>query len=347
MKLRKILFIGLGGAGQRHLRVFKSLLGDGCRFTCFRSHRTSPLLNADFSVNDGGTVEDAYGLTSFDSLEAALDDGPDLAVISTPSSLHFGAAMMAAERGVDIFIEKPFSHNLDGFERFRDTVLANKLNFLISFQRRHHGLIGKAHEAIAGGRLGRVFSASFSVASYVPAWHAYENFLGLYACRKELGGGVLLTEIHEFDLCNWFFGPPAAVSCGGGTFGGAAMDVEDTAHAIIDYPGLAVSVNLCFMQRHNRRDFAVAGDQGYLEWNQDGNRLTIEDYRTGKSETLTDPGVTNDDMFMVQAKYFLYRHTPADSAENLEMARVSQAMVEAAKQSMETGRRVDLPAPSE
>jgi len=346
MRPRKILFIGLGGAGQRHLRIFKGLLGDSCVYTCFRSHRTSPLLNPDFSVNDSGTVEDAYNLTSFDSLEAAFDDGPDLAVISTPSAMHFDAAMMAAEKGVNIFVEKPFSHNLEGFERFRDTVLANNVGFFISFQRRHHGLIGKAREAIVTGRLGDVFSASFNVASYVPAWHAYENFLGLYACRKELGGGVLLTEIHEFDLCNWFFGPPAAVSCTGGTLAGVAIDVEDTAHACLDYPGLAVSVNLCFMQRHGRRDFSVAGSKGYLEWNQDGNRLTIEDYETGEIENLADPGIINDDMFTVQAKHFLESGTATGSAENLEIARMSLAMVAAAKRSMETGRRIAVPTVS-
>lgn len=343
MRPRKILFIGLGGAGQRHLRIFKSLLGDSCRYTCFRSQRTSPLLNSDFSVNDTSTVEETYNLTSFDNLEAAFDDNPDLAVISTPSALHFDAAMMAAERGVGIFIEKPFSHDLAGFDQFRELVLSKKLTFYISYQRRHHRLIEAAKTVISSGRIGQVFSASFNVASYVPDWHTYENFLSLYACRKDLGGGVLLTEIHELDLCYWFFGRPSDVFCTGGTFSGFPIDVEDTAHISLSYPGLAVSLNLCFMQRHNRRDFFVSGSKGHIEWSQDGNRLIIEDYETGQTETLSDPAFANDDMFVNQTRHFLDTCTPIQSSKNLETARASLIIAEAAKQSMSSGRLVTIP----
>ncbi|HEC14129.1 MAG TPA: Gfo/Idh/MocA family oxidoreductase [Rhodospirillales bacterium] len=340
MKPKKILFIGLGGAGQRHLRIFKEKLGADCRYTCYRATGATPLLNADFSVNETETLEKHYGLHCFAGLEEAFDDGPDLAVVSTPSALHFAAAMMAARRGVGIFVEKPFSHNLDGFDDFRATVLAKGLVFFISHQRRFHSLIQNSRRIIAGGEIGTPFSASFNVASYVPAWHAYEDFRKLYACSKDLGGGVLLTEIHELDLCNWFFGMPRAISCTGGTLAGIDMDVEDTAHVALDYPGLCVNVNLCFMQKHNRRDFFVAGTKGYLEWNQDGNTLTVEIYETGERRTLAEPGFTNDDMFSAQADHFLNHVTRADSAQTLEAARASLAMAVAAKESMTSGKSI-------
>ena len=50
MGYKKILFIGLGGAGQRHLRVFYDLLPSKTEFYAFRSKKTTPLLNSDFSV---------------------------------------------------------------------------------------------------------------------------------------------------------------------------------------------------------------------------------------------------------------------------------------------------------
>lgn len=342
MKLEKILFVGLGGAGQRHLRIFKSLLVPQTVFTAFRSTRHTPLLNADFSVNEAATIEDHYGLKTFNTLEAALDDGPDLVVISTPSALHLETAQLAADRGIGVFVEKPFSHTLTGFDAFKDTARANDLVFFISFQRRFHSLINKARQIIADGKLGDVFSAVFNVASYVPAWHGYEDFRQLYACRKDLGGGVLLTEIHELDLCHWFFGLPQTVSCTGGTLCGVDMDVEDTAHVSLGYPGLAVSVNLCFMQKHNRRNFFVAGTKGYLEWDQDGNRLTFEDYETGNIENYAEPDAANDDMFIAQAAYFLKMLSSKDSPRQLENAHASLAMAEAAKQSMVSGGPVSL-----
>ena len=46
----RILFVGLGGAGQRHLRIFRSLLPN-TDFYAFRRNKKTPLLNSDFTVD--------------------------------------------------------------------------------------------------------------------------------------------------------------------------------------------------------------------------------------------------------------------------------------------------------
>lgn len=218
MQINKILFIGLGGAGQRHLRMFKERLAKDTEFSAYRKTRTTPLLNADFSVANSGDVESHYGLKIFDSLEAALDNQPDLVVISTPSSLHLDVMVEAAKRGIGIFVEKPATHTLEGLTDLVALVREKNLPFFVSFQRRHHPQLKQVAKIVKSGQLGKIISAEFNVASYVPAWHAYEDHRELYACRKDLGGGVLLTEIHEIDLCCWYFGRPDAVFCRGGEF---------------------------------------------------------------------------------------------------------------------------------
>jgi predicted dehydrogenase len=342
MTPEKILFVGLGGAGQRHLRMFYERLGDKVEMLAYRATGKTPVLNPDFSVREGSTLEDLYGLTNFADLDAALDAGPDLVVISTPSSQHLEAAKAAAERSAHVFVEKPFSHTLDGFADFRRAVLDNELVFQMSFQRRFHPHLARVRELISEGRIGRPINAVFTVASYVPAWHPYEDFHELYAVRASLGGGVLLTEIHELDLCTWYFGAPESVSCVGGNFSGVALDVEDTAQLTLNYGNFSVQVNLCFMQRHNRRDFFIAGDKGYVEWNQDGNVLRVEDYETGEKTDLPDPAFTNDSMFAAQADFVLGDLGPRHSAANLEATLNSLAIVEAARQSMNNGRAVAL-----
>lgn len=334
----KILFVGLGGAGQRHARIFRSLL-PGAEFTAYRARRTTPLLHADFSLDGDAEVESRYGLRPFQSLEAALDDHPDLAVIATPTALHMAVARQAAERGIGLFVEKPLSHDLDGVAELREAVARNALPFMVSFQRRFHPLIARARSMIAEGIIGKIVSASFTVASYVPAWHPYEDFRSLYAVRRDLGGGVLLTEIHEIDLCAWFFGPPETVYCNSGTFGGVPMDVEDTAQISLRYPDFAVRVDLCFMQRRTGRSFAVAGTDGHLEWSQDGNVLIHEDYLREKRTETADPDFPNDAMFLNQARYLFGPFDPAvDTGCYLDAAALSLEIVAAAKRSMTTGR---------
>lgn len=342
MKIEKVLFVGLGGAGQRHLRMFKAHLPDGVAYTAYRATGQTPALNADFTVVDGETLEDRYGLSLFDDLEIALDDGPDLAVISNPTALHLEVMQKAAAKGIGIFVEKPASHTLDGFDDLESEIREKGLTFFVSFQRRFHPHLRRIKEMMETGALGKTVNAGFSVASYVPAWHSYEDFRRLYACRKNLGGGVLLTEIHEIDLCCWYFGPPEAVACTGGNYSDVTMDVEDTAHLTLKYPGFSVRIDLCFMQRHNHRRLFIAGTDGYVEWDQDGNRLLAEDYGTGQKDAREDPGFANDDMFTAQTQHFVREFGPQDSGGYLDAARQSLAVVEAARKSMATGEMVHL-----
>ena len=183
-EFKKIFFVGLGGAGQRHLRIFKSLLPNTIQYSAYRMKKKTPLLNGDFSVNDRVSIEKEYKLKLFDSLEEGFDNNPDLVVISTPSSLHYEVARKAAQKQISIFVEKPFSHNLQGFDIFKNLIIKNNLYFFISFQRRFHPYLYKIKKIIASGLLGKIITANFNVASYVPDWHPYENYKDLYACKS-------------------------------------------------------------------------------------------------------------------------------------------------------------------
>lgn len=341
-EIKKILFIGLGGAGQRHLRVFKSLLPSYVEFSTYRSTNRTPLLNPNFSVNTETSLQKQYDLIIFNSIEQGFNNKPDLVVISTPTSLHYEVAKEAAERNINIFIEKPFSHNLDGFKDFENCIYESNLTFFVSFQRRFHPFLKRIKEIIENGVLGKIITANFNVASYVPDWHPYENFKQLYACKAELGGGVLLTEIHELDLCLWYFGLPKYVNCIGGNYSNIKLDVEDTAHITLDYADYSVQVNLCFMQKHNRRDLYIAGTNGYVEWNASGNTFKFINYVNGNEEVLCEPNYTNDEMFISQAEYFLKGFKKLNNQRYLELAKGTLEMVQAAKESIKTGSKVSI-----
>jgi len=340
MKIDKILFLGLGGAGQRHLRIFRSLLDGSVEFSAYRKTSKTPNLNSDFTVNDNIDITKKYSLKLFDSFDESLKNKPDLIVISTPSSLHYVEALKAAQNKINIFVEKPFSNELTGFDKFEHLIIENKLYFYISFQRRFHPYLAKIKKIIEEGKLGKIITASFNVGSFVPEWHPYEDYNNLYACRKDLGGGVLLTEIHELDLCYWYFGLPDFVNCIGGKYSNTDIDVEDTVNIILDYSEFSVNVNLSFMQKYNRRDLYISGTDGYAEWNQAGNQLKIVDYETGKDMIESDTAYSNDDMFISQTKFFLNHLDLSDNIRYLDIAKSSLLIVEAAKQSMHEGKKV-------
>jgi predicted dehydrogenase len=338
----RVLFVGLGGAGQRHLRILRARLPQA-RFTSFRRTGATPVLNPDFTVAAGKSLESEYGLIPVASLDAGLAEKPDLVVISTPSALHLDPMLAAARQGCGILVEKPWSHSLDGFDDFRRAVEASASPFRLSFQRRHHPLLKRVKDLLEQNRLGRVITARFEVGSYVPVWHGYEDWRNLYAVRPELGGGVLLTEIHEIDLAHWFFGTPQSVFCTGGNFGPEKLEVEDTAQLSLDYGGFSAQLSLCFMQKKPRRGLEISGTDGFLTWTQDGNRLTFTDYASGQVEEWAEPAMTNDSMFEAQADALLADFGPGGNDEHLGAAWTSQAVVAAARRSMTEKRAIPLP----
>ena len=342
LKLSSVLFVGLGGAGQRHLRILRGLLPQA-RFMAFRKTNATPLLNPDFTVSLNHNLEEIYDVELIENLDAGLSENPDLVVISTPSSKHLEPMMAAARVGVNIFVEKPWSNDLKGFGEFRTLVEANGSAMRISFQRRYHPMMARIFSIVKSGELGQIISANFGVGSFVPSWHPYEDWQKLYAVKPELGGGVLLTEIHELDLAYWFFGLPKRIFCTGGNFGPEVLPVEDTAQITLDYNSFSVQISLCFMQQKNRRTLEISGTLGHIAWDAEGNKLEYTNYKKESCDKYTDEEFLNDTMFKFQALDLLADLSPIRNDSHMKAAWVSQAIAACAKKSMLEGRLVTFP----
>ena len=340
--LNRILFIGLGGAGQRHLRLFRENLPN-VELIAYRSTNKTPLLNSDFSVNQNESIEDVYQIKIYNNLKEVLALKPDLVVISTPSSMHLEYAQLCASKGINVFVEKPISNSLEGLQTLRDTVERNNVAIQVGFQRRFHPHLSKVKEIIKSGRIGQVLTVNFTVASYIPRWHPYENYLDLYACRKELGGGVLLTEIHEIDLAIWYFGMPKSVVCIGGTYSDVGMDVEDTVRLTLDYTNFSVQINLTFWQKHHERTLSISGEEGFLSWNQDSDLLKEEYFNETKGlVNHSSSNSDNDVMFDLQIKSLIESMSALTSEANMSDSIASIKIVEAAKKSMLRNKIINL-----
>ena len=75
------------------------------------------------------------------------------------------------------------SHSLRGFKKLYDTVINNNIFLQVGFQRRYHPHLSEIHQIIKSRFIGDITNAIFTVASYVPFWHPYEDYKKLYACR--------------------------------------------------------------------------------------------------------------------------------------------------------------------
>jgi len=337
----KILIVGLGGIGQRHARNLRTILGDSVDILAYRvrrlTHVVTPNLQADSSLN----AEDEYNIRAFDDLGRALAEAPDAALICNPTSFHLSVAQSCAEQNCHLFIEKPVSHSLGGLHKLLLTVHARKLVTLVGYQFRFHPCLKAVSDLLATHAIGRILTVRATIGEYLPGWHPYEDYRKTYAASAELGGGVILSQIHEFDYLYSLFGLPRTVYSLGGHWSSFDVDVEDTASTLMDFSvenkSVAVHLQQDYVQRPPCRQCEIVGELGKI----------IADFAALR---VTAPGVSFDfsgfdrnQLFLSQTQHFLACVEGRESPMvDLHAGIQSLRMALAAKESIATGQPVPL-----
>jgi|SRR5271166_539532 len=305
----KILMIGLGGIGQRHARNLRFLLGASAEMIAYRvrrqMHVVTPTLGADASRN----VEDEYSIRTFPSLDEALAQKPNIAFVCNPSSLHLAVALACIRAGCDVFIEKPLTDSTVGTEELLRAAADKKSIAMVGYQLRFHPCLRKLAETVQSGILGNVLAARATVGEYLPNWHPYEDYRQMYAARADLGGGVVLSQIHEFDYLYSLFGLPSRVYALGGHWSELDIDVEDTASILMECSvagrPFPIQLHQDYLQSPPSRQCEVIGDRGRVVMDLHG--LTVAVFTRGNTtpEVHSFPGFERNQLFVDQTRHFL------------------------------------------
>ena len=343
----KVLFAGLGGIGQRHLRNLRAILGDSLEVHAYRVRGHSHVLTDQLEVESDADVESKYGVHVHRDLGSALAQNPTAVFVCNPSSLHIPTAMAAAEAGCHLFVEKPLSHSLDGVEALIRVVQRRRLAGLVGYQFRFHPCLHTVHRQLSQELIGQPLSVHVEVGEYLLGWHKYEDYRQMYAARSDLGGGVILSQIHEMDYLYWLFGMPRRIFTLGGHLSSLEIDVEDVACSVLDFEvnGKKVPVLLHqdYLQRPPARGCTIVGEKGKIIMSLSDLRVERYDSMGRLAERQSFEGMARNDLFVAEMRHFLDcvggRTTPLvsfrDGAQSLRMAL-------AAKQSLETGQVVKL-----
>ena len=266
----KALIIGLGSIGVRHLNNLYSL---GVRdFSVFRKRMLAP--PAEILADH---------IQIFDDYNKALADSPEIAVISNPTSLHLEYALKAVEAGCHIYIEKPVSHSLEGLDILRKTAKQKKTSIMVGCQLRFHPNLKDIKDWIHAKLLGKIYSVSVDMGEYLPGWHPWEDYKDSYAAKSSLGGGVVLTQIHDIDYLYWLFGSMESVYAIGGQLTPLKVDVEDTALiSMKTVSGIPIYLRMDYWRKPPVRKMSIVGEHGEIHWNYyKGNAVLT---RNGKIE---------------------------------------------------------------
>lgn len=261
MIVGEVLVIGLGSIGERHVR---NLLALGQRdITVLRRQARPPrTLRGD----EYRTVTD---------VDEAFNRRPSAVIIATPTALHTSFLARAIERGASILVEVPVAHSPEGLEGIVQRAQRSGAAILLGHNLRFHPALRAIREAVLRGDIGEPLYSRAQFGEYLPACHPWQDYRQRYEARTDLGGGVVLTSIHELDHAFWLFGPVEAVTCVARRRA-LEMDREDIAMMVLEHDhGVLSEITLDFLQRTYRRSLQVAGREGTMEWELRSDRVRI------------------------------------------------------------------------
>ena len=175
---------------------------------------------------------------------------------------------------------------------------------------RFHPCIKKIKSLIEQKKIGRILSAQVQSCSYLPDYHRWEDYRRSYAARKELGGGVILTQIHEIDYMYWFFQEVENVISMSGKLSDLNVTVEDYAASLLKFKNNVVGeIHLDYFQKPNFKSCKIRGTKGEIYWDSVDNCVDVFNMNKKRWETKFDSGFSNNldtySSYVEELKHFL------------------------------------------
>ena len=273
----KALVVGLGSIGTRHLNNLSALGVSQLSALRTRNHSVRGDIPASVSF--------------FFDYDEILENPPDIVVIANPTSMHSSYAEKAIKAGCHVYLEKPVSDNLDDADRLLE-LMKNKDNAVqVGCQLRCHPQLLKIKDWVHSGKLGAVHSVVADVGEYLPDWHPWENYSESYAARRDLGGGAILTMIHEIDYLHWIFGPLSVQHALGGKRTSLEINVEDTVLLTLKSEDeIPIHLRMDYWRRPPERTLSIVGDKAQIFWDYHTKELRI----FSKGQLIVEDKLPND-----------------------------------------------------
>lgn len=147
------------------------------------------------------------GATVYPDAETLFETADlDAVIVSIPPYAHEGQEQLAAEHGVDLFVEKPIALSRDTAREIHDAVETHGLVTQVGHQFRYADVVERAHELLADRTLTQIEGRWIDEVPPLPWWTQ----------KDESGGQLVEQSTHIFDLVRDFGGEVAACAAFGG-----------------------------------------------------------------------------------------------------------------------------------
>jgi predicted dehydrogenase len=307
MSKYKILIVGGGSIGERHLR-------------CFLATGRADVAVCDKAPDVVARLRELYRVEVFGSLEEARDRFPSSGlVICTPAHLHVAMARTALEWGQHVLIEKPVSVGLEGTDDLGRLAQAKGRVVAIAYVTRLQPVLQQARDYLASGDLGEALQVNVVSGQNFPMFRP--AYRAIYYARHDQGGGAIQDALtHSVNAIEWLIGPTDSLFCDAGHQALEGVEVEDTVHVVARSGKTMVNYSLNQFQAPNEATFWIHCQRGSIRVEFHRQRWGVFRYGSQAWDWHDAPLPNRDASFIAQAGAFLDamegRETPLCSLED-------------------------------
>tara|TARA_R100001129_G_scaffold143530_1_gene104654 strand:- start:5859 stop:6920 length:1062 start_codon:yes stop_codon:yes gene_type:complete len=228
--LLKFGVLGCGRISKRHLDLLGGNEIEGAELVAVCDNNPEKLESA----------KSRFNVASYsDYADMLADPSVDVVTILTPSGMHAEHAIMAAEAGKHVVVEKPMALRLEDADAMIEACDRARVKLFVVKQNRLNVPVVKAREALDAGRFGKLVLGTVRV-----RWRRDQSYYNQDSWRGTWAqdGGVLSNQAsHHVDLLEWFMGDVVSVHARAVR---ALVDIEaeDTAIATLQFANGALGI---------------------------------------------------------------------------------------------------------
>jgi predicted dehydrogenase len=224
-RLRTAL-VGCGKVGQIHAQALAAFPLSEFVAAC------------DDQPDRAGALAARYGARAFTDVAAMLKGAaPEVVCVCTPHPAHAVPAVLAAEAGAHVLVEKPMAATLDDCDAMLAAARRTGVALGVVSQRRWCEPVQRMKAAIDAGKVGRPALGVVTMLNWRDeSYYRSDPWRGRWDTE---GGGVLVNQApHQIDLLLWMMGQPVAELSGDwSNINHPSVEVEDTAVATVRFRG--------------------------------------------------------------------------------------------------------------
>lgn len=279
----KVCFIGIGSIAKRHIANLIGIAEE----QGFELHVDAVRRKA---VSSDTEIENTYLSI------AEIPNDYDAIFITNPTEFHVETIKQVQGKSRNFFIEKPLT-SVRKMEDAKSLTIDSDSLYYVACPLRYTNVIQYLKEFVSTHR---IIGARCISSSYLPEWRPGIDYRTTYSAHKELGGGVSIDLIHEWDYLKFLFGSPSDVVYKSGKKSDLEMDCEDTALYIAEYPDKFVELHLDYYGRKTIREVMLFTPEETVIGDLTNSKISFI-----KSGEVIDFGEQRNDFQKKELRHFL------------------------------------------